>query len=150
MGKINIIFDKEDEIERFEEGKKMLEELKIQYEIKIISGMDTLDALESFIKYAEEEEVDVIIVCSSISTHLPGIIASKTLIPVIGVPLPENNIKSEDILFSVVQMPEGVPVACMSLGKTGIKNAILFAGMIISKKEKDLKDRLKKIKEKYI
>ncbi|MCX7917015.1 MAG: AIR carboxylase family protein [bacterium] len=150
MGKINIIFDKEDEIERFEEGKKMLEELKIQYEIKIISGMDTLDALESFIQYAEEEEVDVIIVCSSISTHLPGIIASKTLIPVIGVPLPENNIKSEDILFSVVQMPEGVPVACMSLGKTGIKNAILFAGMIISKKEKDLKDRLKKIKEKYI
>lgn len=144
-----IIVDNKENLKDIEEVKKILEEFKIFYEIKIISGMNNLKSIDELVESLEKTETDVIIVCSEISTHLPGIIASKTTIPVIGVPLPKNDIPSTETIFSIVQMPEGVPVACMSLGKAGIKNAALFAIQIVSRKETNLREKLKQFKNQY-
>ncbi|MCM8784759.1 MAG: AIR carboxylase family protein [Candidatus Omnitrophica bacterium] len=150
MGKVIIIVDNEKDAETIEEGVKILEELKITFDVKIISGMDNLKLIDELIDFSERKEIDVIIVFNRISTHLPGIIASKTIIPVIGVPLPNKNVQTADYLFSIIQMPEGVPVACMSFGKAGIKNATLFAAEIISRKEPNLKEKLKQLKNNFI
>ncbi|HOK56969.1 MAG TPA: AIR carboxylase family protein [bacterium] len=150
MAKVIIVVDNENDLKKIDEGKKILEELKIFYDVKIISGMNNLNPVDELVELIEKTEIDVVIVCSGISTHLPGIIASKTIIPVIGVPLPVNDIPSTETIFSIAQMPEGVPVACMSLGKTGIKNAVIFAAQIISRKDENLRKKVKEFKNQYI
>ncbi|MFN4226568.1 MAG: AIR carboxylase family protein [Candidatus Ratteibacteria bacterium] len=149
MGKVIIIIDNEKDTETIEEGIKILEELKIPFDVRIISGMDNLKLIDELIDFSERKEIDVIIVFNRISTHLPGIIASKTIIPVIGVLLPNKNTQTADSLFSLVQMPEGVPVACVSCGKAGIKNASFFAAEIISRKEPNLREKLRRIKSNF-
>ncbi|MCM8767413.1 MAG: AIR carboxylase family protein [Candidatus Omnitrophica bacterium] len=145
-----VIVDNENDRKTIKEGMEILEELKIPFDIRIISGMENLDLVDELIDFSERKEIDVIIVFNRISTHLPGIFASKTIIPVIGVVLPNKNIQTVDSLFSIIQMPEGIPVACMSYGKAGIKNAALFAAEIISRKEPNLKEKLKQIKNNFI
>jgi len=149
MAKVMIMVDNEEDLKNIEDEKKILEEFGIFYDIKIFSGMDNLNFLDEFIETVEKTGVDVIIINCRIATHLPGIIASKTIVPVIGVPLPANNIPSEDNIFSIVQMPEGVPVACMSLGKAGVKNSAIFAIQILSRKDKSLIEKLKKFKNQF-
>jgi len=149
MAKIGIVVDIPDNFKYVDEMKKILDEFNISYETKIIPGMDSLKPIYEFVEYAENSKMEIIIVIAGISTHLPGIIASKTIIPVIGVPLPSKDIANTDIIFSTIQMPEGVPVACVSSGKAGIINSILLALEIISLKEENIKEKLKEFKEKF-
>ncbi|MGB9677804.1 MAG: AIR carboxylase family protein [Candidatus Ratteibacteria bacterium] len=149
MAKVGIIIDNEKDIKYVEEIEKFFNDLNISYELKVLSGMDSLEPVDEYIEIAEKKGIEILIVCAGISTHLPGIIASKTIIPVIGVPLPNNKIPTSDTFFSVLQMPEGVPVACMSLGKAGVKNSAILAGEILSLKDENLKEKVKRFKEKF-
>ncbi len=149
MAKIGIVVDNQDNLNYVEEIKKIFDEFGISYETKILCGMDTLKPVYEFVEYAENNKIEIIIVLAGISTHLPGVIASKTIIPVIGVPLPSKDVSNTEIIFSMLQMPEGVPVGCVSSGKAGIKNSVLLALEILSIKEENIKEKLKEFKEKF-
>jgi 5-(carboxyamino)imidazole ribonucleotide mutase len=96
---------------------------------------------------ASEKGVEVIIAAAGAAAHLPGVLASWTTIPVIGVPLPTSDLKGIDSLYSIVQMPAGVPVACVGIGVSGAKNAALLAAQILGLKYKDVKDAYEEHKQ---
>ena len=122
--------------------KKILEKLKIKHEIKIISAHRTPDRMFQFAKKAEKSNVAVIIAGAGGSAHLPGMIASLTSIPVIGVPIESKKLKGLDSLLSIVQMPKGIPVGTVAIGKDGAINAALFAASIISLTDNKIKNKL--------
>ena len=119
--------------------KKVLKILKIKHEIKIISAHRTPDRMYKFAKTAEKNNISVIIAGAGGSAHLPGMIAALTRIPVIGVPIESKKLKGLDSLLSIAQMPKGIPVGTVAIGKDGAINAGLFAASIIS--VSDLKSR---------
>lgn len=112
--------------------KKILKILKIKHEIKIVSAHRTPDRMYKFAKMAEKNNISVIIAGAGGSAHLPGMIAALTKIPVIGVPIESKKLKGLDSLLSIVQMPKGIPVGTVAIGKDGAINAGLFAASIIS------------------
>ena len=122
--------------------KKILENLKIKHEIKIISAHRTPDRMFQFAKKAEKSNVAVIIAGAGGSAHLPGMIASLTSIPVIGVPIESKKLKGLDSLLSIVQMPKGIPVGTVAIGKDGAINAALFAASIFSLTNNKIKNKL--------
>jgi 5-(carboxyamino)imidazole ribonucleotide mutase len=122
--------------------KKILEKLKIKHEIKIISAHRTPDRMFQFAKKAEKNNVAVIIAGAGGSAHLPGMIASLTSIPVIGVPIESKKLKGLDSLLSIVQMPKGIPVGTVAIGKDGAINAALFAASIFSLTNNKIKNKL--------
>ena len=122
--------------------KKILVKLKIKHEIKIISAHRTPDRMFQFAKKAEKSNVAVIIAGAGGSAHLPGMIASLTSIPVIGVPIESKKLKGLDSLLSIVQMPKGIPVGTVAIGKDGAINAALFAASIISLTDNKIKNKL--------
>ena len=112
--------------------QKVLKRLRIKCETKIISAHRTPDRMYKFAKSAEKNDVSVIIAGAGGSAHLPGMIAALTRIPVIGVPIESKKLKGLDSLLSIVQMPKGIPVGTVAIGKNGAINAALFAASIIS------------------
>ncbi len=122
--------------------EKVLKILKIKYETNIISAHRTPDRMFRFAKLAENRNISVIIAGAGGSAHLPGIIASLTRIPVIGVPIESNKLKGLDSLLSIAQMPKGIPVGTVAIGKNGAVNAGLFAASIISNFDENIKKNL--------
>ena len=116
--------------------QKVLKRLKIKCETKIISAHRTPDRMFKFAKSAEKNDVSVIIAGAGGSAHLPGMIAALTRIPVIGVPIESKKLKGLDSLLSIVQMPKGIPVGAVAIGKDGAINAGLLAASIISISDK--------------
>ena len=112
--------------------QKVLKILNIKHEIKIISAHRTPDRMYKFAKTAEKNNISVIIAGAGGSAHLPGMIAAITRIPVIGVPIESKKLKGLDSLLSISQMPRGIPVGTVAIGKDGAINAGLFAASIIS------------------
>ena len=123
-------------------SKKVLNILKIKHEIKIVSAHRTPNRLYQFAKTAEKNNIAVIIAGAGGSAHLPGMIASLTSIPVIGVPIESKKLKGLDSLLSIVQMPKGIPVGTVAIGKDGAINAALLAASIISLTDKKIKNKL--------
>lgn len=121
-----------------------LKSLDIPFEAHILSAHRTPDATRKFVKTAEKRGCIVFIAAAGLAAHLAGYIASYTIRPVIGVPVPAGSLGGLDALLSTVQMPGGVPVACTSIGKTGAKNAVLLAAQIIAIKDLALAEKLKK------
>ena len=113
-------------------SKKVLKILKIKHEIKIVSAHRTPERMYKFAKTAEKNNISVIIAGAGGSAHLPGMIAALTKIPVIGVPIESKKLKGLDSLLSIAQMPKGIPVGTVAIGKDGAINAGLFAASIIS------------------
>ena len=122
--------------------KKVLDKLKLTYEIKIVSAHRTPLRMIQFAKTAEKNNIAVIIAGAGGSAHLPGMIASLTTIPVIGVPIESKKLKGLDSLLSIVQMPKGIPVGTVAIGKDGAINAALLAASIISLTDKRIKKKL--------
>ena len=116
--------------------QKVLKRLKIKCETKIISAHRTPDRMFKFAKSAEKNDVSVIIAGAGGSAHLPGMIAALTRIPVIGVPIESKKLKGLDSLLSIAQMPKGIPVGTVAIGKDGAINAGLLAASIISISDK--------------
>lgn len=126
----------------------MLEALQIPYEAKVLSAHRTPDALFDYLVTAEQKGIEVIIGAAGGAAHLPGVIAAKTLLPVIGVPMPSQALNGIDSLLSIVQMPAGIPVATMAIGKPGAINAALFAVSILSVKYPELRQAIQNYREK--
>ena len=122
--------------------QKVLKRLKIKHETKIVSAHRTPDRMYEFAKSAEKNDVSVIIAGAGGSAHLPGMVAALTAIPVIGVPIESKKLKGLDSLLSIAQMPKGIPVATVAIGKDGAVNAGLLAASIISISDKNIRKNL--------
>ena len=122
----------------------ILKKLKVKFETNIISAHRTPDRMFKFAKSAETNNISVIIAGAGGSAHLPGMIASLTTIPVIGVPVESKKLKGLDSLLSIVQMPKGIPVGTLAIGESGAFNAGLYAASIISVFDKEVRSNLTK------
>jgi phosphoribosylaminoimidazole carboxylase PurE protein len=114
------------------ETEKILKENKIPYEINVLSAHRNPDEVSKYAKTAEKRGIKVLICGAGMSAALAGVVSAHTKLPVIGVPLESGSLKGMDALLSTVQMPGGVPVACMAIGKAGAKNAAVFAMRILN------------------
>ena len=126
----------------------MFDKLKIKYEVKIVSAHRTPDLLYDFSSSADSKGIEVIIAGAGGSAHLPGMVASKTHLPVIGVPIKSKSLDGLDSLLSIAQMPKGIPVATVAIGKSGAINSALLAASILSSKYPKIKDILVKFRKK--
>lgn len=127
---------------------EVLRELEIPYEAKVVSAHRTPDEMFRYAEEAQERGIEVIIAGAGGAAHLPGMVAAKTVIPVIGVPILSSTLNGVDSLLSIVQMPGGVPVATVSIGKAGAVNAGLLAAEMIGIKYPEVQERLKARREK--
>ncbi len=127
---------------------KILKEFDIPYEPRVLSAHRTPDILKEYVKFAEERGVEVFIAGAGMSAALPGVIASVTVMPVLGVPIPSGALNGLDALYSIVQMPPGIPVGCLAVGKPGATNAALMAVSILSGKYPELRNKLIEYREK--
>jgi 5-(carboxyamino)imidazole ribonucleotide mutase len=118
--------------ETMKESCQMLEQLEIPYEKKVVSAHRTPQLMYEFSKGARDNGYDVIIAGAGGAAHLPGMVASMTTLPVIGVPIESKSLKGLDSLLSIVQMPGGIPVATTAIGKAGAKNAGVLAARMLS------------------
>ena len=128
--------------EVMKEAKDQLDELSITNEQLIISAHRTPNRILDYAKKNLENGVKVIIAGAGGAAHLPGMMASHTLIPVIGVPIESTSLNGIDSLLSIVQMPKGIPVATVSIGKTGAKNAAILAAEILSLQDEQIRKKL--------
>jgi len=117
-----------------------LDEMGIEYEVSVVSAHRTPDKAREYGMTARERGLEVIIAGAGGAAHLPGVLASWTTIPVIGVPIPSSGVNGLDALLSIVQMPAGVPVACVALGSAGAKNAAYLAAEILSLKHDKIRE----------
>lgn len=146
--KVAIIMGSISDKETMEKAAEILNELDISYEIKVLSAHRTPDLLFEYVAQVEEKGFKVIIAGAGGAAHLPGVIASKTLLPVIGVPIETKVLGGLDSLLSIVQMPGGVPVATMGIGNA--KNAGLMAAHILAIENSKIRKRLKDYREDMI
>ena len=126
----------------------MLRQLNVKHELSIISAHRNPEKAREYGSRARERGMEVIIAAAGRAAHLPGALASWTTLPVIGVPLPTSELQGVDSLYSIVQMPAGVPVACVGIGTSGAKNAALLAVQILSLKYEEIRDAYEKYKQK--
>ncbi|MEA3253820.1 MAG: 5-(carboxyamino)imidazole ribonucleotide mutase [Chloroflexota bacterium] len=139
MAKVGIIIGSKTDSSIVEPAISILAQLGIDYELSIISGHRNPEKLREYGLQAAERGFEVLIAAAGAAAHLPGILASWTTVPVIGVPLPTSELKGIDALLSIVQMPAGVPVACVGIGASGARNAALLAAQILSLKHGEVK-----------
>jgi 5-(carboxyamino)imidazole ribonucleotide mutase len=142
--KISIVMGSQSDYSTMKHCIKILKILKIKHETKIVSAHRTPDRMYKFAKDAEKNNISVIIAGAGGSAHLPGMIASLTTIPVIGVPIESKQLKGLDSLLSIVQMPKGVPVGTVAIGDDGAINAALLATSIIALSDQKIKKNLNK------
>lgn len=121
---------------------ELLTQLGIPHEVRVVSAHRTPDRMFEYASTAAERGLEVIIAAAGGAAHLPGMVAAKTNLPVIGVPIPATALNGLDALLSIVQMPRGVPVATMAIGKPGAANAALFAAAILAGSRPALRERL--------
>lgn len=149
MRKVAIIMGSESDREMVNEALPYLKYFKIEAEIKVMSAHRTPHHVHAFAEEAEQAGFQVIIACAGMAAHLPGVVAAYTSLPVIGVPLAAGALNGVDSLYSIVQMPAGVPVATMAIGKAGMKNAAIFAAQILARSDQEVAAQLKKFKKNH-
>lgn len=145
MPQVRIILGSKSDVEQCEAMQQILKKFGIDYDCHISSAHRNPEKTVQLAKNAEAEGVQVIIAAAGMAAHLPGVIASYTILPVIGVPLVSGNLGGIDALLSIVQMPAGIPVASVAIG--GVKNAALLAIQILSLNNPELKEKLRIYKE---
>jgi 5-(carboxyamino)imidazole ribonucleotide mutase len=124
-----------------------LRQLGIEYELSVISAHRNPEKVREYGLEAERRGLKVIIAAAGYAAHLPGVVASWTSLPVIGVPLPTSDLKGMDALLSITQMPGGVPVACVGIGRSGARNAALLAAQILAIESKEIQEAYRKYKQ---
>ncbi|ACP45417.1 phosphoribosylaminoimidazole carboxylase, catalytic subunit [Sulfolobus islandicus Y.G.57.14] len=145
MPKVAVIMGSRNDWEYMKEAVEILKQFGVNYEARVVSAHRTPEFMMQYAKEAEKRGIEVIIAGAGGAAHLPGMVASLTSLPVIGVPIPSKNLNGLDSLLSIVQMPYGVPVATVAIG--GAKNAALLAIRILGIKYKDLAEKIKKFSE---
>ena len=140
--KVSIVMGSQSDFSTMKYASKILTQLKIKFETKIVSAHRTPKRMFEFAKTAEKKNISLIIAGAGGSAHLPGMIAAITHIPVIGVPIESKKLKGLDSLLSIAQMPKGIPVATVAIGKDGAINSGLLAASILSITSPDVKKNL--------
>jgi 5-(carboxyamino)imidazole ribonucleotide mutase len=134
MALVGILIGSRTDEQYIQPALDILKEFKVDYELGILSAHRKPDRVRQYALEARAKGFEVIIAAAGSAAHLPGVVASWTTIPIIGVPLPTSDLKGIDSLYSIVQMPGGVPVACVGIGAAGAKNAALLACQILAMK----------------
>ncbi|MFC1959001.1 5-(carboxyamino)imidazole ribonucleotide mutase [Chloroflexota bacterium] len=145
MPKVGVVMGSKSDAEAVQPMLGVLKELGIDYEVNVISAHRTPEKARQYGQESRNRGIEVIIAAAGGAAHLPGVLASWTTLPVIGVPLASSELKGVDALYSIVQMPTGIPVATVALGTTGAKNAAYLAAEILGLKY----DEIRKAYEKY-
>ncbi len=145
---VSIIMGSQSDYETMKYTENVFKSLKIKFETKIISAHRTPNRLFEFALAAERNNISVIIAGAGGSAHLPGMVAAISPIPVIGVPIESKKLKGLDSLLSIVQMPKGIPVGSVAIGKDGAINAALYAASILAVSDKKIKSRLNQLRSK--
>ncbi len=140
---VAIVMGSESDWPTMKHAATILDDFGINYKAEVVSAHRTPDLMYSFANEAEANGFRVIIAGAGGAAHLPGMIASKTNLPVLGVPVKTTYLEGKDSLLSIVQMPKGVPVATFAIGEAGAYNAALFVVRLLAEKNNDLKDKLK-------
>ena len=147
MALVGIVIGSKTDTALIQPALDTLKQLGIDYEFSVISAHRNPEKLREYGLEAEKRGYKVIIAAAGYAAHLPGVLASWTTLPVIGVPLPTSELKGIDSLLSISQMPGGVPVACMGIGQSGAKNAALLAAQILGTEHKEIKETYRKYKQ---
>ena len=144
---VGIVMGSDSDLPVMEEAEKVLNQFQVPYEVTISSAHRSPDRTHRYAISAEERGLKVIIVGAGAAAHLAGVIASETILPVIGVPIDSSPLKGMDSLLSTVQMPGGIPVATMSIGRAGARNAAILAVQILSLNSPQMREALKGYKK---
>ncbi len=147
MAKVAIIMGSSSDAEVMGAATEFLDYFGIEYEIRVLSAHRNPEATVAFVKEAEQKGFCAIIAGAGMAAHLPGVAASYTTLPVIGVPLSGSALNGVDALYSIVQMPKGVPVATMAIGKAGAANAAIFVAQILASQEPSIKEKLLRFRQ---
>jgi len=148
MGKpISVIMGSQSDFEIVKEAVDLLKEFRVGFEVIILSAHRTPKELANYVEAAPKRGTKVFIAAAGMSAALAGVIAAHTTLPVIGIPIETKNLKGLDSLLSTVQMPAGIPVACMAIGKAGAKNSALFALEILGTADRKIAAKLLKYKQ---
>ena len=142
MVKIGIIMGSNSDWAVMEHAARVLEQFGVAYEAKVVSAHRTPDLMFEYAKSAQQRGLQAIIAGAGGAAHLPGMVASQTTLPVLGVPVPSKYLRGEDSLLSLVQMPKGVPVATFAIGEAGAANAALFAVSLLANQDTALAQKL--------
>ncbi len=141
--KVAIIMGSKSDLPTMQNAADILNQFSIAYDLKVVSAHRTPEYMVSFALNAKDAGYDLIIAGAGGAAHLPGMVASLTPLPVIGVPIKSRTMNGLDSLYSIVQMPGGIPVATMAIGEAGAKNAGLFAAQILALTNEELYEKLK-------
>ncbi len=145
---VGVIMGSNSDLKYMQAAIDLLRELEVPHEAKIVSAHRTPDWMFEYASSAEERGLEVIIAAAGGAAHLPGMVAAKTTLPVLGVPIPATTLDGLDSLLSIVQMPKGVPVGTLAIGEPGAINAALLATAIVSNARADVRQRLRAWRQK--
>ena len=144
---VGVVMGSKSDYEVLKAAVDLLKEFSIPHEVRVVSAHRTPDWLFTYAEQAEARGLRIIIAGAGGAAHLPGMLAAKTLVPVLGVPVPATMLNGLDSLLSIVQMPKGVPVGTLAIGKPGAANAALFAAEILATTDQSLRERLRAWRE---
>jgi 5-(carboxyamino)imidazole ribonucleotide mutase len=140
---VAVIMGSKSDLEHMQPAVDMLKEFGVAHEVRVVSAHRTPDWMFEFASSAEQRGVQVIIAAAGGAAHLPGMVASKSVLPVLGVPIPATALQGVDALMSIVQMPKGIPVGTLAIGKPGAANAALLAIAILGTSQPELREKLR-------
>jgi len=144
---VALIMGSKSDWETMSHAAQTLEGLGLPFEVRVLSAHRTPDQLFEYIAEAESKGIEVFVAAAGGAAHLAGVIAAKTLLPVLGVPMESKSLKGLDSLLSMVQMPAGIPVATLAIGKPGAINAALYAAAIIGVTRAEVRDEIRKYRD---
>jgi 5-(carboxyamino)imidazole ribonucleotide mutase len=147
---VGLIMGSTSDWETMEHTARTLEELGVPFETRVVSAHRTPDMLFEYASTAEERGMEVIIAGAGGAAHLPGMAAAKTLLPVLGVPVESKTLKGLDSLLSIAQMPGGIPVGTLAIGKAGAINAAFLAAAILGNKHNEIREALRKFRDRQV
>lgn len=147
---VAIIMGSNSDWSTMENTAKILEDFGIPYEAKVVSAHRTPDLMFEFAENARKNGFKIIIAGAGGAAHLPGMVASKTTLPVLGVPIPTKHLEGQDSLLSIVQMPKGIPVATFAIGEAGASNAGLFAVSMLAESDEEVQKKLNKFRSNQV
>ncbi len=145
--RVAILMGSKSDWEAMQAAEETLEELGIDSDARVISAHRTPDRLTAYLASAEERGIEVVIAGAGAAAHLAGVTAAHTVLPVLGVPLEGGALRGLDALLATVQMPGGIPVASFAIGRSGAKNAALFAAAILARSDSSVREKLVKFRE---
>lgn len=144
---VSVIMGSTSDWDTMRHASELLGSFEVPHETLVVSAHRTPDWLQEFAHGAEERGIEVVIAGAGGAAHLPGMVAAQTLLPVLGVPVKSSTLNGLDSLLSIVQMPGGVPVGTLAIGKAGAKNAALLAISILGNQRPELRDKLRKFRD---